>query len=357
MASGNSRAQMNTSRMLIRGVIRDSATQLVVPYASVSIIGTTRGTSADDKGFFCLTLEPNDLPRHLNVSSIGYKTAVFPIGQLPDSTTLILVQATNMLAEVFIRGDSMNSREIVRKAIRNFSKNYIQSPFACEFMSKLVVIGHGTADTTVAECILKGYYPGYQSLGKRKFQITEARITGHDPFRGHYVPTHEIHAIDVIANPEKFGVFNEANLGNITFRYDGSTLYERDTVFKISYTISKPAKKVTGYGAPLLFFKGHLTIASNLAIVEHSTETDRTTSRIIYRKIDGFYFPYSIVGTRNRPTNHQHTSVYTIENHLRLLNVSTQNTQPIENGSNEVDLSKVKYNKHFWEQHYPSRNK
>jgi hypothetical protein len=348
----NLHAQEPAKKIVVRGLVRDSISHGGVPFASISIVGTTLGTATDEKGNFYLSISPLNLTRGLRISSIGYRTKAVRIISEKDSVVFDLQPASRELDEVSVSGDSINSKEVIKTAINNIPANYIQTPFNCEFFSDIKVTNVLTLESVEIQSIIFGYYPGYVPSGKRKFQIKEARTTGKDPFDGYYIPTHEIHVNDVISNPDQFGIFNKDNLDKINFRYEGSTLFENDTVFSISYNIPNPTKKLTGFGIKPKYFKGHVTVAvRNYAIVEHSIETERMSGAIRYRQIDDYYFPYSILGRRNMYQN-----LFTLENRLHLLKVNTDNVTKPDDESNEVDFSKVKYNMTFWESHYPKSN-
>ncbi|MCU0420373.1 MAG: carboxypeptidase-like regulatory domain-containing protein, partial [Cyclobacteriaceae bacterium] len=307
-------AQMPQSTNIIHGKVLDNSTNLPVPYASISIAETKKGTSADEHGNFSLAISIEDANKKIQISSIGYETKKFTQPKTEKRHTFSLQPSIEILDELLVVGDSINSKDLVKDAIRSIQINYVQSPFNCEYYSQMTISNNTKKDTTLAECIIAGYYPGYLPSGKRRFEIREAKISGDDFFRGRYIPTHEIRALDVIANPEKFGVFNEENHQKIKFRYEGSTLYENDTVLKISYIIPKPTRKITGYGVNLTSFKGSLVIkAGTLAIVQHSIETNRISSTIVYRKIDKFYYAYSIRGVRSDASANPNESPYTIQ--------------------------------------------
>jgi len=338
----------------IRGIVKDKISDSRVPFVSISIVNTQRGTSADEEGKFFLIVSKPDIGKKIKISCIGYETRLLSVDEIRDSTILYLNPAVSILNEISIHGDSINSVEIIKKAIKNIQVNYRQQPFGLEFFSEIEVVNILSQDVFKVESILQGYYGGYIPSGRRKFEITHARMTGKDPLDGYYIPTHEIYAIDVIANPDKYGIFNEENLTKIKFHYEGSTIYESDTVYNIAYTIPTPTKKITGYGVIPKYFKGHVTITDgDYAIVEHKIVTDRVSSQIRYRKIDGYFFPYSILGTRNQIPSEQGISSFTMTNQLRLLNVVIENINPLTERSNEVDFSKVNYDKQFWELNYP----
>jgi len=97
-----------TFNILISGKIVDSDTGEAVPYASVVIAGTTRGTQTNQDGYFTLQNVPTDTTTIL-VSSIGYKTgSIFLTPDLPKTKL-----------DVQIEPSSIEMDEVEVKAQRN----------------------------------------------------------------------------------------------------------------------------------------------------------------------------------------------------------------------------------------------
>ena len=57
----------------LKGVITDE-TQMTIPYASVSIVSKSRGTSSSDEGEFSLYISNNELSDTLTISSLGFNS-------------------------------------------------------------------------------------------------------------------------------------------------------------------------------------------------------------------------------------------------------------------------------------------
>jgi hypothetical protein len=89
----------------ISGQVRDSVTHAPLPFASVFLTNTTRGTTTDAEGHFQLT---NIVPGHydLGVSYVGYRLFSQPVNLTgPLMLTLDVAAAAQQLAEVVVRPD------------------------------------------------------------------------------------------------------------------------------------------------------------------------------------------------------------------------------------------------------------
>jgi hypothetical protein len=88
----------------ISGLVRDSLTQAPVPFASVFLANTARGTTTDENGRFTLLNVPAG-NYELVASSIGYRLSRQPIqvGSTPLSAELRPAPVSNQLAGVTIR--------------------------------------------------------------------------------------------------------------------------------------------------------------------------------------------------------------------------------------------------------------
>ena len=90
----------NSDSYFVRGIVRDSVSDDVLPYASVVVAGTTRGAVTDANGIFELNVPT--AAKALQISCMGYEKKVLPIhrGNL------------NMYA-VYMKPSSTELRELV----------------------------------------------------------------------------------------------------------------------------------------------------------------------------------------------------------------------------------------------------
>lgn len=102
------------SQDLFNGIIKDSKTQEAIPFASVGIKGTSRGTLTDEKGKFELQFTDSDT---LKISSVGYATLSVAGKELKkmQSKPILLVPMAYNLAEVTVK-PGMSERKILGTA-------------------------------------------------------------------------------------------------------------------------------------------------------------------------------------------------------------------------------------------------
>lgn len=342
---------------VIKGILKEQGTDNPVPFGSIGIINSTRGTAANGKGEFLLDIREKDLSEKLRVSCIGFMTRLVPIDSIKGIAQLVirLEPDISLLDEIVIREAPLNPGEILKKAIESVNDNYLNTPFNMEYYSEIIATDTLSKKEFKIETILNGYSQGYSSFKKRPFEIIHRRTTGEDFLAAidyDYWPTYEIHRADEISTPYKQGVFNLKNVEKFNLKYSGVSLFDEDTVYNIEYYAPKPNKEITGYGIVPKIYKGNIFIATSThAIVKHEITTDYFSFLIIYRKMEGKYFPYFISGRRKIHGSHLPVK---ISNSIVLQSIDTQNVKMIEHKTNELGpVNEVRFEQEFWDAHYP----
>ena len=117
--------------------IIDGSTSKPVVYATVLLKTKKVGTISDEDGNFRIPYVYKIKSDTLRISSIGYKTAEFPLINLSDDEVNILVlnQKVESLNEITLitekkRRRKLSARNIVKKAIKNIPINYPKEPFS-----------------------------------------------------------------------------------------------------------------------------------------------------------------------------------------------------------------------------------
>ncbi len=108
----------------VSGIILDSKTKLPLEYASISILGKPVGTISNSVGDFIFHFSNTYLNDTLIISTLGYKPYKKMVADYLKNPTdnFRLVPSEYKLAEFIVT--SLTADEIVRKAIKNISKNY-----------------------------------------------------------------------------------------------------------------------------------------------------------------------------------------------------------------------------------------
>ncbi len=342
----------------VNGLILDEETKEPIPYASISITNTTRGTAANKNGEFHLVIKPSDLQESIKISSIGFLSKTLLIDSLRTKTKLILIELKSdvkQLNEIEISQSPINPIDIIKSAIDSVGKNYRTEDFNLEFYSEMTTDNLLTNQKFKVESLILGYYRGYASNVDKKFEILKKRASGDNPLKASdysFWPTLEIHRADLIADPYKTGILNQNNSEKFQYKYMGILTYDTDTVYHIDYFAPKPSQKITGYGIVPKTYKGSIFITTTTnAIVKHEIMTDQFSYSIIYKKYERHYFPYFISGERRLDGKNMFSTVYNL---VRLTNIGLTNIKVIDYKTNEFqNLSELPDDKEFWDLYYP----
>ncbi len=108
----------------IKGTIYNQEDSSKILFANIYVEASSISTISDETGSFVFHIPDSLKERRLVVSSIGYYNFVKEIKDLELDNKILLQPHTYMINEVVILSDSLEPKEIVRKALKNFSKNY-----------------------------------------------------------------------------------------------------------------------------------------------------------------------------------------------------------------------------------------
>ena len=344
------------STRVLSGKVMDSGTREPISYASIAIIGTTKGTACNDAGIFELLIPQPNLKVY--ISSIGYISKTFDADSLLAlKEVLISIPSDDkLLDEIVITSEQVKPTEILQEALNNIPRNYYTKEFNVEAYSKIEHSESSSKINYALETMMFGYYNGYKPGGTKKFKIIEKRESGVDPLKGtkyKYWPSFELYNVDLLTSPFAKGVFNAEHWNKFQFSRQEITLYDKDTVFVIEYNLPDPSEKITGFGNPPKFYKGKVYVTSNnYAIVRHTLHTTSFDMDIIYKKIDDTYFPYLVKGTREQliKIDGEKQNVVTT-NTIIISNIILKSPKPIDAKENEWDVATVKFNPTYWQTH------
>ena len=105
------------SQRKITGVIADSLTKQVLPFATIRAVDSKNTYITGLNGKFTIDLAENTT--QLLISYISYESRVIPVKTLRDADTIFLTPATALLGEVILKPQSEKIRYIINSAIRN----------------------------------------------------------------------------------------------------------------------------------------------------------------------------------------------------------------------------------------------
>lgn len=115
----------------LKGRVFDSTTNEPLPFATVRIFNSSAGVITNEFGEFTFHIPYNLNTSNIQISYIGYKQINLEATSIKPDTiySFGLVPEVKVLNEVSISGNNLPPADIVKKAIKNISKNYPREKF------------------------------------------------------------------------------------------------------------------------------------------------------------------------------------------------------------------------------------
>ncbi|WP_298366244.1 carboxypeptidase-like regulatory domain-containing protein [uncultured Lutibacter sp.] len=159
-----------TKKIELKGVIIDEG-GITIPYASVSIVSKSRGTSSTEEGEFSLHVSNDELKDTLTISSLGFNSAKIQIEKFLNlkEKKIILKESAIMMDEVQL----LSAKTYVINALKLLKDNTLSSPHVLEMLYRRATTEGGTSKFFV-ENYLK-YLDKGPAYGLGRLQVTEAR--------------------------------------------------------------------------------------------------------------------------------------------------------------------------------------
>jgi len=152
-----------------------------------------------------------------------------------------------------------------------------------------------------------------------------------------FIPGTDIGVADVVAMGSS--AFNPENFKRYKFNYAGVSIFDQDTVVAIEYSRKN-------------WFNGIIYISvNNLAIIRHTRNVKKGWNKyrdVIYRNLDGSYFPYKIKTILIAP----HDKTLSIVDEIIITHIETSNVLPIEMEFYYFPKD-IPYREEFWNSNYP----
>lgn len=341
---------------ILTGKVVDNQTRSGISFAGLILLGSSIGTASDENGEFSLVAGPNVDAKIIRISSIGYKPRMLDFDSLLNlnaPVTIGLHREIVILDEVLILEKRYNAEQLVVDAIAAIPVNYYQNPYNQEFLSKIVV-RDSTTELFRLETVILNYRDGYTPGSMNASTVLQKREFGVDPFprqrdksnknaRSNYSPSFPVFFTDLLSPEFKgYSVFNPATRKKFTFRFEGVSRVESDTVCIVQYSSrndAQTAKKEPRYEGRL-----YISPASG-AILKHEISIGSRRFSVIYRKFRDSFFPYVItefavqrVGARN----------LTIANQVNVMRMEFEDVVKIDMKNRNLYFEDVPYNEKFW---------
>lgn len=354
-------------RKVVEGIILDANTRQPIPFASIGIMGTSRGTSSNLKGEFSLSVEGQFAIR---VSCLGYETQEAKNLSVDERALILLKPSATQLKELVVFNRKVNPKKVVRKAFNAISDNFNVEPFVEKFFYR-----HYCKDDSVYGRLIEASVDvwkrrGYKSRQKAAGEKEEMRVTqlrrsfdntvtaqGHVPIAIKSILQADIAGYQTAEPSEHLSYFTDVSnlltdIDNYTFTFEGLTTYDGKEVYEIAYTLRKDSVLTTQGYQPTPGCKGSLFITTeDFAFVKTidikfwNTDTIKSTS--YYTPFKGKYYPYHLIRdgktvARDKSTHWYHVELMASE----ILTDSFEEFYGKEPGKKE--LVDIPYDSTFW---------
>jgi Family of unknown function (DUF5686)/CarboxypepD_reg-like domain len=115
--------------LLVKGRLIDALTRESVPFANMSIEGTTAGALADVNGYFKLRVAPGKI---VKINSVGYKIYRYTVPATAPDSLLIELTANTVLSEVTIKPKKYRNKnnpavDFIEQVVKNRKANRIEA--------------------------------------------------------------------------------------------------------------------------------------------------------------------------------------------------------------------------------------
>jgi len=356
---------VSDAQKILEGIVIDKITREPIPFASISIPGTSKGTSSNSSGQFSISYAD---VLEIKVSCIGFETRTIVLSKTQH--IIELQPSTTLLNEVTIYSKELNAREIVKAAFKNIPINYQQTDFVQKFFYRHYCKDdsvYGRVIEAAAEILKKKGYKSQQNSAddKQEIRITQLRRS-YD--RTQQAETHVPISLNTLLSSDLVDYQQGHKKSSLQFYYNGvsslsknndqfdfelkeATTLDGKRVYKIDYAqVEDPLKSERLKN--ILSNTGTVYItADTYAIVRAESKRvvlgDTIITSVSYRLFEDKYYPYHLVqdghrNSRNKPKHWHHLELMSTE----IFNKEFESFKGNEPGARE--LAQIPYDSVFW---------
>ncbi|WP_139956800.1 carboxypeptidase-like regulatory domain-containing protein [Flavicella sediminum] len=217
-----------TKKIELNGVIEDE-TQMTIPYASVSIVSKSKGTSSNDEGEFSFSVSNNEMQDTLTISSLGYNSVKITVEEYiaKQEKKIILKESAVMMDDV----ELLSAKQYVLNALKNLKKNTLSSSHVKEILFR-----RATTESTKAKFFVENYLK-YRDRGPAsgvgRVQVTQARKSADYRVWKAKDWHHSINAMLQLNPLRPIEGQHRRNLKKFDWKRDGNSSYEGEDVLII----------------------------------------------------------------------------------------------------------------------------
>ncbi len=354
------------SQHLLEGTIIDSETKIPVPFASVGIVGSSKGTSSNLNGQFSISVTDSD---SLKISCIGYESLI--VCSTMTSELIELQPIITQLSEIVILDKPINARRVLRKALARIKENYTDQPFMQKFFYRHYCKDDSAYGRLIEASVDVWKNQGYRSLQKAAGDKEEIRITqlrrsldkttmarGHEPISISNILQADIVGYQTTDRHKHLSFYTDVSnlitdFDKYSFTCKAITYFDGLEVYEINYTYRKDSVLTTsGKYLELTQVTGSLFVTTDTYAFVKSEEIksyagNTLRSLAYYRKYAGHYYPYHFVrDSESRQSDNRTHSV-----HLELMSVEIKTSAAdkfIGRLPTSEQLLNIPYDTVFW---------
>lgn len=352
-------------QQVIHGRVVDQETGLPIPFASVGILGTSKGTSSNLNGEFQLSA---DAAVTIKISCIGYESKTLSSSE--NVLPVYLKPLVTQLNEIVIFKRSVNARRVVMRAFANRKHNYPNHDFLQKFFYRHYCKDDHLYGRLIEASVDVWKHNGYRQPRKIAGEREEIRVTqlrrsidntfsaqGHAPISIGNILQADMVGYQSTQKSPYIKFYDEVNnlhadFDTYAFEFDGTTTYDGHEVHIITYS-HKPDSILTTTGYQVLpGAYGTLYISTDryAFIRMEDTRHDGVNiirTKVFYRKYDDRYYPYHLLreGENHLPDNRSHSF------HIELMSVELQTSPEYKFTGQEPgkeELLNISYDSTFW---------
>jgi len=269
-------AQNDDTLIQLKGKVIDSSNDEGIAFASIWIENSYVGVASDFDGGFSINISDEYMDSNLVISVVGYSSYTCKVSDCKQDIPLIikLRPKSFLIGDVNISGKSMVLQALIKKAINNISKNYIQTPFSYDAYYKCDISANDTIESS-REVVMKVYdKKGYtresvvSTFRNLNYLYSESRKSKENTsLSDGFTVIDDLLTCDIVRNTRN--ILDERNINNYELSRVGDLFFEGDSVVVISYksrhnSISNIGQSgVNSYSGRIYINKSNFAIVKN----------------------------------------------------------------------------------------------
>lgn len=353
------------AQRVVEGTIVEEGTGKPIPFASVIVVGTSKGTSSNINGEFSLSVAE---PFALRVTSIGYASR--EITSVSDAKLIKLTPTATTLDVVVVSNKPIKPKTIVARALAKVPENYSTEPFLQKFFYRHYCKDGEAYGRLIEASVDVWKNRGYRTFRKMAGEGEQIRVTqlrrsldktrtaqGHEPISISSILETDLVGYQV-ADPSGMIVFYtnvsslRTDMDKYTFTFNGISDYDGQEVYIIGYQRRDSIYTDAGDYQTRALIAGTLTITTaNHAIIKRQEvrtqggDSVKTSTR--YFKYNNRYYPYHFLVEGDSYNGDVHAHKF----HIELISVDIRHN-PSEKFTGKIpgrqELLNIPYDSAFW---------